>query len=358
MHENIVHSPFDETDLNDITTFDSSQKGKSKLKISRNAKADFFNVLKLFYLLLILLILLSTATYTWFSLSRAPKINDMSLYISTASGLEISHELNPEEGMWRQNLIYGEYFEGKTVLRPITYLDEEDTFLAAVVGADGRIEAVNQPLDDERHTNRNDINGYYVKFSFYARTNEAVSVSLCNLGSDESYGTYVVGMPEWNSEEILHNNNGKRMECAIRMGFRITRFDGQGNPLDENPKLIVYEPNSDTHLDYSVGYIPTESISGQENIVPAERLIRQQTTQWQEAMPVQKNVLVYSHGEIIDDAHLFDLDPGQKAQIDVYLWLEGQDVDCRYETDEASQILASIQLWSESRGQSGMDPIE
>jgi hypothetical protein len=148
------------------------------------------------------------------------------------------------------------------------------------------------------------------------------------------------------------------MECAIRMGFRITIFDENGNPVDENPKLIIYEPNSDTHLDYSVGYVATENVNGQEGLVPAERLIRQTTTGWSEASPVQKNVLVYQHGEFLDDPHLFDLDPGQKAQIDVYLWLEGQDVDCRYETDEVSQILASIQLWSQSRGQSGMDPIE
>ena len=49
-------------------------------------------MLKLFYMLLILLVLLSTATYTWFSLSRSPKINDMSLYISTITGLELAHD--------------------------------------------------------------------------------------------------------------------------------------------------------------------------------------------------------------------------------------------------------------------------
>jgi len=328
------------------------------LKVSKNLKTDFFNVLKLFYLLLILLILLSTATYTWFSLSRAPKINDMSLYVTTASGLEISYALDAEEGEWGQSLIYGDFVEENTVLRPITYSDTDDTFYAAAVGTDGRIIAVNQPLDDERHTNRNDINGYYVKFSFFARTGENVSVELSCKDPTGEFGTYVVGMPEWNSEEVLHNDGGKGLEEAMRVGFRITKFDSFGNILNEDPKMIVYEPNSNVHLDYTVGYYPTPSIDGAENLVPAERLIRQESTAWMEASPVQKDVLIYEHGEFVDETHLFDLEAGQKAQIDVYLWLEGQDTDCRFESSEAAKILASLQFWSESNHQSGMDPIE
>lgn len=335
-----------------------TQKGTGKLKVSKNLKADFFNVLKLFYLLLILLILLSTATYTWFSLSRAPKINDMTLYVSTASGLEIAYDLNAEDGEWGQSLLYSDIVKENTVLRPITYSDTDDTFYAAVVGTDGRIIAVNQPLDDERHTNRNDVNGYYVKFSFYARTNENVSVELSSADPTGEYGTYVVGMPEWNSDEVYHNNGGKGLEEAMRVGFRITKYDALGNVLDEAPKMIVYEPNCNVHLDYTREYYKTPSIDGTENLVPEERLIRQKSTAWIEASPVQKNVLIYEHGEFVDETHLFDLEAGQKVRIDVYLWLEGQDADCRFETNEAAKILAALQFWSESSQHSGMDPIE
>lgn len=328
------------------------------MKLSKKNRANFFHALKLLYLLLILLILLTTATYTWFSLSRAPKINDMSLYVSTASGLEISYDLNaPDEG-WGQNLIYSERYEENTVLRPITYVDEEDTFYAATMGTDGRIVAINHPLSDNRNANRNDVNGYYVKFVFYARTTDPVSVSLSNLEGEGSQGTYVVGMPEWNGEEVIHNDSGRGLHSAMRVGFRITRYDQTGAPLNEDPIFVIYEPNSNVHLDFSGEYRTTASITGKESLVPADRLIRQEGTAWLEADPVQKDLLIFKHGEFIDDPHLFDLNAHGKARIEVYLWLEGQDSDCNYETSEAAKILANILFYSETKKQSGMEGVQ
>lgn len=327
------------------------------MKLTRNTQANFFNVLKLFYLLLILLILLSTATYTWFSLSRVPKINDMALYISMASGLEISHDMNAPDEEWGQTLLYGEHYEENTVLRPVTYLDEEGIFYAATVGSDGRIIAVNYPLSDERNANKSDINGYYVKFVFYARTNDSVTVELSSVDPNGEHGTYVVGMPLWNTEEIIHNDGGMGFQSAMRIGFRITRYDRNNQPLNEEPVFIVYEPNCNRHLSGSLDYIATPSISGAEHLVPAERLIRHEVTSWLEAFPVQKDLLIYDHGNFIDDPHLFDLDAGCKAKIELYLWLEGQDIDCCYETSKAAKILASIQFYSTSKPQSGMEDI-
>ena len=328
------------------------------MKLQDTTKNIFFNVLKLFYLVLILLVLLSVATYTWFSLSRAPKINDMSLYVTSAAGLQIAIDKNAPDEEWGQNLIYGEHYEDNTVLRPVSSSDHDGVFYAAEVGLDGRINAVDRMLYDSKNANRSDINGYYAKFSFYARTDDNVSVELIGSASDEAQGTYVVGMPEWDSEEIIHNNGGRGLECAIRIGFRIVRYDADGIPLDQFPIFKIYEPNCDGNLDYTRGYVPTPSIDGTPNLVSDDRLIRQERTAWLEASPVQKDVLVYQHGAFVDDTHLFDLDSGCHARIEVYLWLEGQDADCIYQSEEAAKIIASIQFLAKTRPQSGMDPIE
>ncbi len=328
------------------------------MKLSKRSKGDFFNVLKLFYLLLILLILLATATYTWFSLSRTPKINDMALYITTdAGGVLISHDMNASSEEWGRSLIYNEFFDENTVLRPVTYSDVDDTFYAAVVGSDGRIVSVTQPLSDEKHANRSDINGYYVKFTAYLRSANASQVHLSGDAIDPSSGSYVVGMPLWDDQAIIHNDGGHYLQSAMRVGFAITIYDKDGSVAKAHDEKVIYEPNCDVHLDYSRGYVATPNIHGEENLVPSERLIRQTSTAWWEANPVQKDVLVYEYGDFIDDTYLFDLEAGQTAQVDIYLWLEGQDVDCNYLTDEAAKIMANIQFHSTDGIQSGLEPI-
>lgn len=296
--------------------------------------------LLLLYLLFIMLPLLSASTYTWFSLSRTPKINTMSLYVNVPKGLQITW--TPEyEASWGQTLNYADYVQSDTVLRPITYADETQTFYGAVLGKDGRVSGLTYALSDDKHTNRNDSSGYYLKMTCYVRTDEHVTVSL-SRALDKS-GTYLIGTPVWNGEEVLHNDGGNGAQSAVRVGFLITKFDSTGTATEE-PSFIIYEPNCDMHAEETDGYVPTPSVDGSANLVPSHRLIRQTKTEWEEMDPVQKDVLIYNHGEFLDDPTLFELNENCMAQIDIYLWLEGQDVDCTNEIGEAAQIFASIQF--------------
>ncbi len=325
------------------------------MKLQVTKRKWLSTLVRFVYLLLILAPLFSTATYTWFSLTRAPKVNDMALYINVPQGLEISFDPTNEEA-WGQNLNYSEIHGKNTVLKPVTWSDEKQCFFTTYFGNDGRISSIGNVLSDEYNTNRDDAYGYYLKFTFYARTGENVTVSLKE--GEESAGTYLIGTPVWDSENILHHNGGIGAESAVRVGFRITRFDPFGNPLEEEPAFIIYEPNADLHTNYEHGYRPTESIDGTENLVPEDRLITQSHTVWFEADPVQRNVVVYRHGEFLTDPHLFDLDENCTAKIDVYVWLEGQDEDCTNEIGKDAKLFSNVQFHAVSRPQSGMEDIE
>jgi hypothetical protein len=104
--------------------------------------------------------------------------------------------------------------------------------------------------------------------------------------------------------------------------------------------------------------VPTPSIDGTENLVPADRLIRQTNTIWKEMDPVQNGILAYTYGEFQDDPHLFDLEEDGMAKIEIYLWLEGQDIDCTNEIGNEAQIFANIQFYSVNKPNSGMEEIE
>ena len=312
------------------------------------------------YMLLILMILLTAASYTWFSLSQTPRVSDLYMFVNTQTGMEIS--LTPDAEEWEMQLDFRDMVDVTTPLRPVTWSEKDQRFYAAVYGVDGRMIGQWEPLNDERHANKNNIDGYYVKASFYARTGESVDVTLSPAVEVEKgvkgSGTYLIGAPVWDSEQIVHNNGGLGGEYAVRIGIRTTPVDSTGQPVGEKSPFIIYEPNSNIRSNASgYGYVPTPSIDGTETLVPEDRLILQTASMWTEADPVQRDVVIHRLGEFTTNSELFSLEVGQILRIDLYIWLEGQDVDCTNRINKA-QIMASIQFAADAGSQSGMVPID
>lgn len=311
------------------------------------------------YLLLILMTLLTVASYTWFSLSKTPRVSNLNMYVNSATGLELSQDPLAEE--WTLQLDFRELVDVTTVLRPVTWVDEEQRFYAAAYGIDGRLMDYEywQPLSDQINANKDSAYGYYIKTTFYARTDTAMTVSLSPaVEVDEGIngsGTYLIGTPLWDSTALRHNNGGQGAENAIRIGIRVTDVDAAGTSTGEE-KFYIYEPNCDTHCDGTQGYIATPSITGSENLVSQDRLILQSASTWSESYPVQRDVVIRDLGEFSTSAELFKLEAGEMVKIELYVWLEGQDVDCISQIKEA-QISASIQFSGQEGSHIGLQPI-
>jgi len=79
------------------------------------------------YVLLILMSLLTVASYTWFSLSRTPRVSDMNMYINSQSGMELSADPLAEE--WELQLDFRDLVDVTTTLRPITWSEVRPQFL-------------------------------------------------------------------------------------------------------------------------------------------------------------------------------------------------------------------------------------
>lgn len=309
-------------------------------------------------LLLFLLVLSVTATYTWFSLSRTPQVSDLSMYVTTHTGLEIA--LSPDAEEWGSKLSYLDMASESFPLRPITWSEKNQSFYTAGYGFDGRLNGNWHPLSDDFNANRDNRDGYYSMGTLYARTSEDVVVSLNQaVSSDEGLsgsGTYLIGTPVWDAEAISHKNAGQGAENAVRVGIQVTLLDEANNPIEQTKKFFIYEPNANIHADGSVGYVATPSIDGDAALVPDDRLILQDYSTWAETDPVQNGVQVYTIGDFTSSTELFSLKANQKAMIKLYLWLEGQDVDCTNAIKEA-QIIANIQFKSDADIQSGLKPI-
>ena len=84
-------------------------------------------------------------------------------------------------------------------------------------------------------------------------------------------------------------------------------------------------------------------------LVDSERLIMQTYSRKEEP------------GEFIQNPTLFTLESGEIVKIELYIWLEGQDVDCSNAMSDGvttTKLEANIQFTGTSGSQSGMEPIQ
>ena len=304
------------------------------------------------WILLVLCILLVAASYTWFSITRRPRISDMEMYINAPAGLELADSFDSTD--WVQQLDFTDLVDEVSDLKPITWSNAEQCFYGASYGFDGRMNGRWEKLTDERNANRKDSDGYYSMCSFYARSDEPVKVSLAPAmavnNNVNGSGTYVVGTAEWDANRVIHTDGGTGSQYAVRLGFRITTVDPQTGQAQGESAFYILEPNCDKHVlqpgetEPKEGYLDTGSIDGTAALTDEQHLLKQTTTEWTEANPVQRTVVVYKMGEFITPTELFSISHNGMVRIDLYIWLEGQDVDCTNVLSNRSRIFASVQL--------------
>ena len=167
-------------------------------------------------------------------------------------------------------------------------------------------------------------------------------------------GTYVIGMPLWNQTELRHDDGGLGAETAIRIGLRITKVNPVSGDAIVDSVFYIYEPNYDSHIGSDrTDDIPTPSIDGGATLIDDAHLIRQTTSSWSEADPVESGVTVKTLGRFSSETELFSLELGEIAAIDLYVWLEGQDADCTNLIDDA-RIIANMHFSADYTSHGGL----
>jgi hypothetical protein len=362
---------------------ESTLEKKKRYIIKRISKSKYFALY--LYMLLVLFLSCSVASYAWFTLNRSPLVSNMNMYVTTSAGLELSNDPGAEE--WTTYLdIYSteelKQFAGddtpKPALQQVSWSDQEGRFYAPFYGHDGRLMKVLSwfPLNDEEHASKAEDN-YYIKTTFYARSGQTTTVRLTEPKDRKEgvpgSGTFVRGFPD---------HTGKGPEVAIRLGMRMTYVDRNGKPVEnsEPGPMFIYEPNSNVHADGLLeGYSPTYSIHQPDENNPIQELVPLDE--------VEKRVIIQEYslseeetGVFVNNPDLFTIYPGQIVKIELYVWLEGQDVDCsnvmdvrpegldissldptdprlEYYTGNYRQIRAHLQFTGTDEEQTGLKPI-
>lgn len=313
-----------------------------------------------------------TASYAWIGISRVPFVSDINLSIMSYNTLWIAPDEDGQPGEWSYALDVSAMMEDMVPLKPVTYTPEG--FLKVNYGEDGRpiglspisVENINVTYPDgdtntaaDREAERQ---GWMLALNYWLKAegttadvylSEAVATADGRLGS----GTYVVGQPVWNGEVVAHENGGHGAETTIRFGFACTPTDMEGVPTKETI-FTMYEPNADIHADGSTGYVETASSQGGA-LIAGDRLVKQGASTWSEQIPVLQDVVIYDMGEFLSNPALFTIEDGGMMHVTMYIWMEGQDIDCsNMAVGKETAIAANIQfkVANESKYESGIEP--
>ncbi len=297
-------------------------------------------------------ILLTSATYAWMSIASILKVTDLALNVVTDNALEIAPDVDGAAGEWTTVLNMADLFAEGVILRPVTYLAEQDAFYAPQYGFDGRIDFMKSikvsktqsgmSLTTSSEAEEGVAAGYLLAFDFWIRTGANNCIVQLSAPKDveeglPGSGTYVVGKPIWNAQSIRHEDGGSGAQNAVRIAFRsYEETDGS------EANFVIFEPNATGEI--------TKNIDGEEGLIDGEHLITQDPSSWQEKDLILRDHVIYSVGEIHSNAKgLFSLKSGHERKVTMYIWLEGQDADCN-QNISAAKLLINVQFTALEQG--------
>ena len=238
---------------------------------------------------------LTTATYAWFSLTNAPKVNNLILKAGTTGNLLISNE----KTTGFSDSISLE-LDGECCLRPLTTINGK-TFYRPVYASSGMVESVSpSPIsDNELNSMVNKIEtkgGWLIKKTFYLKATvkdlSTVDVRLMAPIQTRESGTVI--------SNVNKNSHGAE---AVRVSFTYDKT------------TAVLEPNADVITD--AANASQASLAGWKNM----SVIKQGSNYKFSG----DNGRTYT-SDVSDK--LFDIPTNKPVEVTMYIWLEGADRDC------------------------------
>lgn len=259
---------------------------------------------------LICIMLLSAATYAWFTLSNTAKVANMTLTVGNVTGLQIAEDTGSGAGTYGASIDYTGKIKGKFL--PATTLDGK-AMLEPVYNDEGAVsstKAATKKLD--KNTTSDGTEGYYYETSFYLKALGAnASVKLkdgtgldgTGVATGDEAGTYV-----------LESASKDHLGCAA---IRIS--------LSNSSETLVYEPNNG--ISVSTGTRATDSRTSKD--------------------PVATTSLQKNDGSFTSQSQKLTLVANTDTKITMRMWIEGSDVQCVNEI-AANELAAQLQFTTES----------
>ncbi len=308
------------------------------------------NSRRISYLLLLLLltgVFLSTSTYAWFTTNRVVSVEMINVKVQTEGSLEISADgLNFKAGITEADIVgahTGEYPNSVNQLpayiEPVSTVGNLDNngFMEIYYGDISTNDIGDYIIVSEKSTEvesyGEESDGKFVAFDLFLRSNVAKDLYLSNESKVTYNGEFSTGV-----------------ENAIRLAFVVegnTRSDSalttiQSLKSNNRDNVYIWEPNYNTHTQTGVRHArevygltitnnTTERVlyDGIKSIFDASENITfgmANSTNYPDYFEAVTPKIVTANDNS-EYQYFMYLEAGV-TKVRVYLWLEGQDVDC------------------------------
>ncbi len=299
-------------------------------------------------------ILFITTSYAWFSSNRVVSIDSLDVHVQADGGLEVSTDaIN-----WKQVVTVQDIMDANQNYRNSV---NQIPYQLNPVSSGGTINGGRLELFKGQATNTNstdfilvaerseetesfgeDSEGDFIAFDLFFRTTSNKELYISSNSKVTYLGDTSKGIE--NATRVAFLNEGNSGDSA-----------GTAQGLNGANKAYIWEPNYDTHTAYGVQNaqniygITTSQIGG--SLLPYDGVVREipsssqvllqnanSTTYPELFRRVNVDISTPKNGST--NQKVFDLEPSI-TKVRVYMWLEGQDVDCE---DNASYGDISFQL--------------
>ncbi len=301
---------------------------------------------KIFIAILMILftgVILTASTYAWFTANKTVTVSQIDVNVTTSEGLQISTDATNWKTVISNDDITGATWGGVTnqlpsktsSIKPTSTIGEVDGttgFMKMFVGNVTSNAGGNYILTATQSTETNSTtNGDFVVFDLFFQTNVASSIYLTS------------------NSNVIAKNTSTGIENAARIAFveqgnvpaGTAAATAQALKNDGSTAPIIWEPNFDTHTAAAVKHafdvyqVTTQQAGGSKLPYVGVKaaisdtanisLNSKEATYFGEITPN-----IYSTTAGIPAAayeKAFDLKAGI-TKVRIYMWVEGQDVDC------------------------------
>lgn len=326
---------------------------KSEAKQNRKRR----RILMAFIMVLFTGIILTASTYAWFTANRTVTVSSIDVNVTTSTGLQISTDATNWKSLITNDDIHKAAWAGVVnqlptkglngIMAPISTVGETDGTTGFMNMYKGTIvtntDTGNNILTAEKSTEQNGSTGDFVAFDLFFQSNEAHKIYLT----------------EGSNVDATANGTDSGIQNAARVAFVVEGNVAYGSEpakaqaLKDAQAPYIWEPNYDVHTASAIDnarntYALTTTATGAGKLayVGVKSNITKENNVLLNSKDTQYFTDVTTHESpksgIPDNARLnaFDIKEGI-TKVRVYMWVEGQDVDCE---DKASGGSLSFNL--------------
>lgn len=292
----------------------------------KNNKRKKVDVRKGIIIICVTILLLSTATFAWFSESNTPKMNNLALMAGASGSLLIADDTGNGPGAYGEALdlsqALGANLMNDAILNPVTTKDGSSFYSPLYTG--NAVTGVKQITDAQKLTSR-----YVFEKSFYLKAGPnpknggsliATEGKLYNIylagraGTSQTEGTYVTVVPD------AQRGTSDTAANSMRISFE----------LEDGTKIIL-EPNAD-----AANADTKRAEDGVKNQYGTYATLKQSK---------DGHFIVSGLSNSYESPVLFTIKEGQDVKVTMKVWIEGTDKDCT-NSIVLDEIIARFQFMS------------